>query len=58
MKPENSILIWDRQLRVHGNSMWLSIPNEYVRTNNMKPGARVRVILLRDGNLRIERAKI
>ncbi len=38
--------------------MWLSIPNEYVRTNNMKPGARVRVILLQDGNLRIERVKI
>ncbi len=58
MQTKKSILIWDRQLRVRGNSMWLSIPNEYVRTNNMKPGARVRVILLQDGNLRIERVKI
>ena len=37
------ILEWDRMIRIHGNTLYISLPNDWIRDNKIRPGKDVKL---------------
>ena len=47
------ILEWDRMIRIHGNTLYISLPNDWIRDNKIRAGKNVKLQLLSHGILQI-----
>ena len=51
------ILEWDRTIRIQGNTLYISLPNDWIRGNKIRPGKNVKLKLLSNGILQIVKEK-
>jgi antitoxin component of MazEF toxin-antitoxin module len=55
MEAEQGIVIeWPRTIRIHGGALYISLPSDWIRSNNIRPGKNIRLQLLNDGSLKIK----
>lgn len=55
MEESKPVIEWPRTVRIHGGSLYISLPSDWIRSNSIKPGKNVKLQLLNDGRLVITR---